>query len=56
MARRTGSGTASFRLRYQPWQRVYNVGFRVVCEGELKASGITAGQTAAEDKQRVSAR
>ena len=27
-------GTASFRLSYQPWQRVYNVGFRVVCEGD----------------------
>jgi formylglycine-generating enzyme required for sulfatase activity len=25
-------GTASFRLSYQPWQRVYNVGFRVICE------------------------
>ena len=49
-------GTASFRLSYEPWQHVYNVGFRVVCEGELKNSGITAGLTAAEDKQRVSAR
>jgi formylglycine-generating enzyme required for sulfatase activity len=27
-----GRGTASFRLSYQPWQGVYNVGFRVVCE------------------------
>ena len=26
--------TSSFRLGYQPYQRVYNVGFRVVCEGE----------------------
>ena len=24
--------TSSFRLPYQPWQRVYNVGFRVVME------------------------
>ncbi len=24
--------TSSFRLSYLPWQRVYNVGFRVVCE------------------------
>jgi formylglycine-generating enzyme required for sulfatase activity len=24
--------TSSFRLSYQPYQRVYNVGFRVVCE------------------------
>jgi len=22
------------RLSYRPWQRVFNVGFRVVCEGE----------------------
>ena len=25
-------GTASFRTAYLPWQRVYNVGFRLVCE------------------------
>ncbi len=25
-------GTASYRLSYPAWQRVYNVGFRVVCE------------------------
>jgi formylglycine-generating enzyme required for sulfatase activity len=24
--------TASFRLPYQPWQPVYNVGFRVIVE------------------------
>ncbi len=24
--------TSSFRLAYQPYQRVYNVGFRVVCD------------------------
>ncbi len=24
--------TSSFRIGYQPWQRVYNVGFRVICE------------------------
>jgi formylglycine-generating enzyme required for sulfatase activity len=23
--------TSSFRLGYQPWQRIYNVGFRVIC-------------------------
>lgn len=28
--------TASFRLSYQTGQRVYNVGFRVVCEGDAK--------------------
>jgi formylglycine-generating enzyme required for sulfatase activity len=26
--------TSSFRMRYQPWQRVYNVGFRVLLEIE----------------------
>ena len=26
--------TASYRLPYQPWQRVFNVGFRVVCTEE----------------------
>jgi len=35
-------GTASFRLSYQPWQRVYNVGFRVVCEGEWHNTGTPA--------------
>ncbi|HNR31286.1 MAG TPA: SUMF1/EgtB/PvdO family nonheme iron enzyme [Candidatus Hydrogenedentes bacterium] len=25
--------TAAYRLGYAPWQRVYNVGFRVVCRG-----------------------
>jgi formylglycine-generating enzyme required for sulfatase activity len=24
--------TSSFRLGYEPFQKVYNVGFRVVCE------------------------
>ena len=23
---------SAFRLAYPPWQRVFNVGFRVVCE------------------------
>ncbi len=26
--------TSGFRLGYQPWQRVYNVGFRVICEAK----------------------
>ncbi|MBE3123499.1 MAG: hypothetical protein IMZ65_01710 [Planctomycetes bacterium] len=30
-ARFAGPG---YRLSYRPWQRVFNVGFRVVCEGE----------------------
>jgi len=32
--------TSSFRLSYQPWQRVYNVGFRVICEA--RAEDLTA--------------
>ena len=31
--------SASFRLAYAPWQRVYNVGFRVVCEADLELAG-----------------
>jgi formylglycine-generating enzyme required for sulfatase activity len=31
--------TASFRLSYQPYQRVFNVGFRVACESPLAAPG-----------------
>jgi formylglycine-generating enzyme required for sulfatase activity len=30
--------TSSFRLAYPPWQRVYNVGFRVVCEADLETA------------------
>jgi len=30
--------TASFRLSYPSWQRVFNVGFRVVCEVEAKTT------------------
>ncbi len=32
---RPARSTSSFRLSYPPWQPVYNVGFRVVCEGRL---------------------
>ena len=49
-------GTASFRLSYEPWQRVYNVGFRVVCEGELKDSGTTVSTAGVEHEQNISAR
>ena len=28
----------SFRLAYQPWQRVYNVGFRVLCRENLEVA------------------
>ena len=30
--------TASFRLSYPPWQRVFNVGFRLVAEGALESA------------------
>jgi formylglycine-generating enzyme required for sulfatase activity len=49
-------GTASFRLSYEPWQRVYNVGFRVVCEGEWNDSGATARAEGAPPRQDISAR
>jgi formylglycine-generating enzyme required for sulfatase activity len=32
--------TSSFRVGYQPWQRVYNVGFRVICKA--RAEDLTA--------------
>jgi formylglycine-generating enzyme required for sulfatase activity len=31
-------GTSGFRLGYEPWQRVFNVGIRVVCEEETKTA------------------
>ena len=34
--------TSSFRIGYAPWQRVYNVGFRVICEA--KAQHLAAGK------------
>jgi len=33
-ASRPRNGTSSFRLAYEPWQRVFDVGFRVVLEAE----------------------
>jgi formylglycine-generating enzyme required for sulfatase activity len=38
--------TSAFRLGYEPWQRVFDVGFRLVCElGDSKQSSIlVAGQ------------
>ena len=30
---------SAFRLSYPSWQRVHNVGFRVVCEGEAPGVG-----------------
>ena len=36
--------TSSFRLPYHPWQRVFNVGFRIVCEGDPAASTLTAAR------------
>lgn len=38
--------TASFRLSYPPYQRVYNVGFRIVCEEEAKAVALKAAAPA----------
>ena len=35
---RPSRATASYRLPYRQYQRVFNVGFRVVCEGELSHS------------------
>ena len=35
--------TASYRLSYWPYQRVFNVGFRIVCEGRA-VSEIMKGQ------------
>ncbi|MFA6543152.1 MAG: SUMF1/EgtB/PvdO family nonheme iron enzyme [Limisphaerales bacterium] len=49
-------GTAGFRLSYKPWQRVYNVGFRVVCEGEWKDGDATVSAAPVEQNQRVSKR
>ncbi len=49
-------GTASFRLSYEPWQRVYNVGFRVVCEGELKDTVATASTAGVNGKKAISTR
>ena len=31
---RPSRATSAFRLRYRPYQAVYNVGFRVVCEAQ----------------------
>jgi formylglycine-generating enzyme required for sulfatase activity len=45
-------GTASFRLSYEPWQRVYNVGFRVVCEGERESTGKTISTADVDRSQK----
>ena len=49
-------GTASFRLSYQPWQRIYNVGFRIVCEGEWKENHTTLSATSTAGETEISAR
>ena len=43
--------SASFRLPYQPYQPVFNVGFRVVCESDVRLSGKSVGgeRTVAEN-------
>ena len=39
---RPSRARSAFRLGYQPWQRVFNVGFRVVCDvGDGKESAIS---------------
>lgn len=44
---RPGRATASYRLAYPPWQRVFNVGFRVVCEiGPRDGAKTVASNTA----------
>ena len=48
--------TASFRLSYEPWQRVYNVGFRVVCEGEWIDRGATVSAANRNIEKKTSAR
>ncbi len=49
-------GTAGFRLSFEPWQRVYNVGFRVVCEGEWNDAGTTASTAGVEGELKIPAR
>jgi formylglycine-generating enzyme required for sulfatase activity len=33
---------STFRLRYAPWHRVFNVGFRVVCEADALPKRLAA--------------
>ena len=49
-------GTASFRLSYESWQHVYNVGFRIVCESELKDGSIPVSTTTRGETPKISAR
>lgn len=49
-------GTASIRFSYEPWQRVFNVGFRVVCEGEIKDINTTVRAHDVDDEKELSAR
>ena len=49
-------GTASFRLSYEPWQHVYNVGFRVVCEGEWKDAATPVSTAGVDGEKQISAR
>ncbi|MDA1277135.1 MAG: SUMF1/EgtB/PvdO family nonheme iron enzyme [Verrucomicrobia bacterium] len=49
-------GTASFRLSYEPWQHVYNVGFRVVCEDESYNTAVTATEAGGDIQHEISAR
>ena len=49
-------GTASSRLSYESWQHVYNVGFRIVCESELKAGSIPVSAVSGGATPKISAR
>ena len=41
---RPNRARSSFRLAYEPWQRVFNVGFRVVMEADAAAKLAAAGR------------
>ena len=43
----------AFRLSYPAWQRVHNVGFRVVCEMEASEQKYTASASAAEPDEAL---
>ena len=49
-------GSASFRLSYESWQHIYNVGFRIVCEGELKDGSIPVSTISRGATPKISAR
>ncbi len=42
---RPARARSAYRLDYRPYQRVYNVGFRVVCEDHLTTVGTADDRT-----------